>query len=143
MRKGFYCGLVLMICFFTLGMGNMEGDDVVNIPEPEKNYSVTLVDQSDVSIDLEKFSCDGMTYFIGNFGKTELSVDYDRLTSVFFLWHDENIKAKLHLKDGKVIELVVDGKKPCYGVSSFGNCRIKMQDIKNIVIHGKILKKVE
>ena len=141
MKNGFYCGLVLMICFFTLGMGNIGEDDVVNIPEPEQNYSVTLVDQSDVSIDLEKFSCDGMTWFIGNFGKTEVSVDYDRIESVSFLLHDEDVKANLHLKDGKVLELVVDGKKSCYGVSSFGNCRIKMQDIKNIVIHGKILKK--
>ncbi len=141
MRKGFYCGLVLMICFFALGMGNMGEDDVVNIPEPEQNYSVTLVDQSDVSIELEKFSCNGMTYFVGNLGKTEVSVDYDRIDSVFFLLHDEDVKAKLHLKDGKVIELVVDRSKSCYGVSSFGNCRIEFQDIKSIVIHGKMLKK--
>ncbi|MBW2661406.1 MAG: hypothetical protein JRD93_05330 [Deltaproteobacteria bacterium] len=143
MKKGFYCGLVLMICSFILGMGNMGEDDVVNMPEPEQNYSVTLVDQSDVSIDLEKFSCNGMIYFIGNLGKTEVSVGYDRIDSVFFLLHDEDVKAKLHLKNGKVIELVVDRNKSCYGVSSFGNCRIEMQDIKNIVIHGKILKKVE
>ncbi len=141
MKNGFYCGLVLMICFFTLGMGNIVEDDVVNIPEPEKNYSVTLVDQSDVSIDLEEFSCDGMTYFIGKLGKTEVSVDYDRIKSVSFLLHDEDVKAKLHLKDGRVIELVVDGRKPCYGVSSFGNCKIEMQDIKTVSIYGRVQKK--
>ncbi len=143
MKNGFYCGLVVMICFFTLGMGNMGEDDVVNIPEPEQNYSVTIVDQSDVSIDLEKFSCDGMTWFIGYLGKTEVSVDYDRIESVSFLLHDEDVKAKLHLKDGKVLELVVDGRKFCFGVASFGNCRIEMQDIKTVSIHGRTQKVVE
>ena len=141
MKKGFYFSLVVIISFCTLGLGNMGGDDVVNLPEPEQNYSVTLIDQSDVSIELEKFSCNGMTYFIGKFGKSEVSVDYDRIDSVSFLLHNEDVKAKLHLKDGKVIELVVDKNKSCYGVSLFGNCRIEIQDVKNIVIHGKILKK--
>ena len=141
MKKGFYFSLVVIISFCTLGMGGMGGGDRIDMPEPEENYAVNLIDQSDVSIDLEKFSCDGLTYFIGKLGRVEISVDFDKINSVFFLLQDKDVKAKVNLKDGKVIELLVDKTKPCYGVSSFADIRIEMQDIKRITIHGKIQKK--
>jgi hypothetical protein len=141
MKKGFYFSLVVIISFCTLGMGGMGGGDRIDVPEPEENYAVNLIDQSDVSIDLEKFSCDGLTYFIGKLGRVEISVDFDKINSVFFLLQDKDVKAKVNLKDGKVIELLVDKTKPCYGVSSFADIRIEMQDIKRITIHGKIQKK--
>ena len=141
MKKGFYFSLVVIISFCTLGMGGMGGGDRIDMPEPEENYAVNLIDQSDVSIDLEKFSCDGLTCFIGKLGRVELSIGFDKINSVSFLLEDKDVKAKVNLKDGKVIELLVDKRKPCYGVSSFADIRIEMQDIKRITIHGKIQKK--
>ena len=143
MKKVFYFSLVVIISFCTLGMGGMGQGDQIAVPEPEENYAVTLIDQSDVSIELEKFSCDGLTYFIGKLGRVEISIDFDKISSVFFLLQDKDVKAMVNLKDGKVVELVVDKKKPCYGVSSFADIRIEMQDIKRITIKGKMLKKVE
>jgi hypothetical protein len=143
MKKGFYFSLVVILSFCTLGMGGMGEGDAITVPEPEENYAVTLIDQSDVSIDLKKFSCDGLTCFMGKLGRVEISIDFDKINSVFFLLQDKDVKAKVDLKDGKVVELVVDKRKPCYGVSSFADIRIEMQDIKSITIHKKILKKVE
>lgn len=141
MKKGFYFSLVVIISFCTLGMGGIGEGDAITVPEPEENYAVTLIDQSDVSIDLEKFSCDGLTYLIGKRGRIEISIGFDKINSVFFLLQDKDVKAKVNLKDGKVVELIVDKKKPCYGVSSFADIRIEIQDIKRITIREKILKK--
>lgn len=143
MKKGFYFGLVVILSFCTLGMGGMGGGDAITVPEPEENYAVTLIDQADVSIDLEKFSCDGLICLIGKLGRVEISIGFDKINSVFFLLQDKDVKAKVNLKDGKAIELIVDKKKPCYGVSSFADIRIETQDIKRLTIKGKILKKVE
>ncbi|MEA3428702.1 MAG: hypothetical protein U9Q84_05715, partial [Thermodesulfobacteriota bacterium] len=132
MKKVFYFSLVVIISFCTLGMGGMGDGDQISVPEPEENYAVNLIDQSDVSIELEKFSCDGLTYIIGKLGRVEISIDFDKINSVFFLLQDKDVKAMVNLKDGKVVELVVDKKKPCYGVSSFADIRIEMQDIKRI-----------
>lgn len=143
MKKGFYFSLVVIIFFCTLGMGGMRDGDAITVPDPEENYAVTLIDQSDVSIELEKFSCDGLTCLIGKLGRVEISIDFDKINSVFFLLQDKDVNAKVNLKDGRVIELIVDKKKPCYGVSSFADIRIEMQDIKRITIHRKMLKKVE
>ncbi len=138
MKKKWYFGLVVLLCFFTLGMGSMGESDVVNVPEPEKNYKVKLVDQSDMSIDLEKFSYDGQTYLIGKLGKADISIDFDKINSIFFLLQEDDVKAKVNLKDGKVLEIFVEKKKPCYGVSSFADVRIEMQDIKKITIYGTV-----
>ncbi len=141
MKNKLYFGLIALLCLFTLGMGSMGESDVVNIPEPEINYTVNLVDQSDMSIDLEKFSCEGQTYFMGKLGKADISIDFDKINSIFFLLQEDDVKAKVNLKDGKFLEIFVEKNKPCYGVSSFADVRIEMQDIKKITIHGKALKK--
>ena len=136
MKKGWYFGLVILICFLTVGMGNMGEMGVIDIPEPEKNYTATLVDQTDVSMDLEKFSFEGQTYFIGKLGRAEISIDFDKIDSVLFILQDDHVKAKVNLKDGKALEILIDKDKNCYGISSFGNVRIEVQDIKKVAVHG-------
>jgi hypothetical protein len=136
MKKSRHFGLVILICFLTVGMGNMGERGVIDIPEPEKNYTATLVDQADVSMDLEKFSFEGRTYFIGKLGRAEISIDFDKIDSVLFILQDDHVKVKVNLKDGKALEILVDKGKNCYGISSFGNVRIEVQDIKKVAVHG-------
>jgi hypothetical protein len=139
MKKGWYFGLVSFIWFLTVGMGNMGERGVIDIPDPEKNYAVTLVDQTDVSMCLEKFSFEGQTYFIGKLGRAEISIDFDKIGSVLFILQEDNVRAKVKLKDGKALEILVDKGKNCFGISSFANVRIEVQDIKKITMHGKVL----
>jgi len=136
MKKSRYFGLVILICFLTVGMGNMGERGVIDISEPEKNYTATLVDQADVSMDLEKFSFEGQTYFIGKLGRAEISIDFGKIDSVLFILQDDHVKTKVNLKDGKALEILIDKDKNCYGISSFGNVRIEVQDIKKVAVHG-------
>ncbi|MBW1834962.1 MAG: hypothetical protein JRI62_09505 [Deltaproteobacteria bacterium] len=87
-------------------------------------------------MDLEKFSFEGQTYFIGKFGRAEISIDFDKIDSVLFILQDDHVKAKVNLKDGKTLEILIDKDKNCYGISSFGNVRIEVQDIKKVAVHG-------
>jgi hypothetical protein len=139
MKKDWHFGLVILICVLAVGMGNMGEMGVIDIPEPEKNYAATLVDQTDVSMDLEKFSFEGQTYFIGKLGRAEISIDFDKIDSVLFILQDNHVKAKVNLKDGKALEVLADKGKNCYGISSFANVRIEVQDIKKITLHGRAL----
>jgi len=79
----------------------------------KKDYAATLVDQTDVSMDLEKFSFEGQTYFIGKLGRAEISIDFDKIDSVLFILQDDQVKARLNLKDGKTLEIIVDKDKNC------------------------------
>jgi len=130
--------LFLVLCGLTLGMGGMGDDRVVAIPDPENNYRVTLVDQADNSIELEKFSCVGQTYLSGTLGMAEISIDFAKIRSIFFVLDDRRLKANVTLADGSTTTIVVDKTQPCYGVSSFANVKIEMQNIKTITLHEKI-----
>ncbi len=132
-------GFLLVLCGFTLGMGGLGSDRVVAIPEPVDNYRVTLVDQADVSMDLEKFSCDGQTYLSGTLGKAEISIDFEKIRSIFFILDDRLLKADVKLNDGRTTMIVVDKTQLCYGVSAFADVKIEMQNIKTITLHGKII----
>ena len=129
--------LLLVMCVFTLGMGGMGSDRVVSIPEPVFNYRATLVDQADVSMDLEKFSCEGQTYLSGTLGKAEISIDFEKIRAIFFLLDGKHLQANVNLSDGRTKTIIVDKKQPCYGASSYADVKIEMQHIKTITLHGK------
>jgi hypothetical protein len=118
-------------------MGGMGDKRVIAIPEPDQNYRVTLVDQADVSMDLEKFSCAGQTYLSGFLGKAEISIDFEKIRSIFFILDDRQLKAKVNLAGGRTTTMVVEKSQPCYGVSPFANVKIEMQNIKTITLHEK------
>lgn len=120
------------MCLFSLGMGGMGENAVVNVPRTEKNFAAKLIDQSDVSVDLERFSLDGQTFLTGKFGKSEISIDFDKISTVDFYLQQGNVKARVHLKSGQLVEIILEKTKPCYGVAPFANVRIQVQDIKQI-----------
>ena len=134
MNKKLWSAFVGLLCLLSLGMGGMGENSVVNIPKTDDNFAVTLMDQSDVSMELERFSFDGQTFLTGKFGKSDISIDFEIIDTVAFLSQENEVKAGVRLKDGQLVEIMVDKKKACFGTSSFANVRIGVSDIKIITI---------
>lgn len=124
--------LVIVFSLFIMGMGNMDGSGPVTIPEPETDYAVTMVDRSDLSMDLERFSCNGQVFISGNKGNARISIPFDKIVTVHFFLKDEMLTANVKLKDDKSVTLTVGKDQPCYGALSYGSIKIEMQDIKSI-----------
>ena len=137
MRRLRYGGMLILLCCLTMGMGSMGVPSSVKTPEPDKNIAVTLVDQDDVSMELEKFSCEGMTYLTGTLGKSDLSIDFERIRSILFVAEGDGTRAVVTMDGQKEVEIMVKGNTPCFGVSSFADVRIEVGDIKKIVLHGR------
>ncbi|MCG6908738.1 MAG: hypothetical protein LJE94_01280 [Deltaproteobacteria bacterium] len=137
MRKKVLGGLFVWICCLSLGMGTMGDQTAVKPPEPDVNYTATVVDQDDVSLDLEKFTMDGQTYLTGKLGKADLSIDFEKIRSILFVTADGKTKAIVTLDDRKQVELTIEHDAPFYGMSSFADVRIGLQDIKKILITGR------
>ena len=136
MKRTLSGSLFVLICCMSLGMGSM-GDQVsVKAPEPDKNVMVTLIDQDDVSLELEKFSCQGQTYITGKMGKADLSIDFEKIRSILSVDKRGQRTALVNLKDNKQVELVLEKDIPCFGTSSFADVRIMTHDIKKVVFHG-------
>ena len=130
------CLLLLMVAALgCLGMGGMGGG--IEIPQTTKNFSVVLVDRSGLSISLDRFSCDGNTFFAGKLGMAEASVDFGRIRSVAFEKAEKKmVAAVIHLKDGETVRLLMEDDLACYGAASVADVRILVSDIKSIEFKG-------
>ena len=140
MKKIGYWVAVLAMCCMLMGMGNIGGDSgVIKITEPEKNFKVKLVDQGDVSVILEQFSCQGQIYFPGKRGKAEISIEFERIAQVDFFFKDLELYASVALKDGGKVEMTVDRDRPCLGKAEFANVKIRMEDVKQVVFLQQVI----
>ena len=115
-----------------MGMGSSGESAPVTVPEPETDYAVVLVDQSDVSTALEKFSCDGQVFISGKRGNAHISIPFQKISSVQFFLKDAVLTADVKLKDEPSVTITVEKDQPCYGTLSYGSMKINMEDIKSI-----------
>jgi len=143
MKRVLYLSIMILTYIFLTGMGSLGGSGEVKVPEPEINYRVTLIDQLDVSTELEKFTCEGQVYLSGKRGEAHVSIGFDKISSIRFFRRKDGVIAEVHLKDGKVISLKVKKDICCYGMFSYGKFKIAMKDIKSITIHGIVPAKEE
>ena len=129
----------LIAAIVGLGMGNVGGDGVIEIPQAVRNFSVTLTDASGLTIDLSNFTCEGKTFFSGKLGRADASVDFaDIQTVTISTRNEENVKAVLALKSGETVSLIMDKQLACYGSSEIADIRIILADIRQIEIQGRI-----
>jgi hypothetical protein len=131
-RALYYALLLLVIGFTTLGMGGLGEQDSVETPEPDRIYTVTLIDQSDVSMALEKITCNGQTYITGEMGRARLSIDFLKISAIFFYLEDDKVRAEVKLHDGQKAVIYMERSVPWYGRASFADVKIETKDIKTI-----------
>lgn len=135
-RKKVCVAILAISALLCLGMGDL-GDDGVEIPKTGRNYSVRLVDRSGLSIDLERFSFEGKTFFYGKLGMANASVDFDKIRSVRFeRGEDGKVVAEIELDNGETVSLVMKKSLACYGSSSVADIKIEIGDIDTIQMLG-------
>jgi hypothetical protein len=139
MRKTGLAGLLVILCFFLVGMGGLGGTGSINVPEPGTNYSATIIDLSDFATRVEKFSFEGKTFLAGKMGDADITIGFDRITSIAFVLHEDRLTAEVRLRDGETIPLSMNKKVACYGEFAYGGYRIAVEHIKSITVHGEVL----
>ena len=132
MKKTWYLLMMMAIGCMTLGMGSFGNQATVETPEPDRNYAATLIDQSDVSMALEKLSYNGQTYITGEMGRARLSIDFLKISAIFFYLEDDRIRAEILLNDGKKATIYMEKDIPWFGSAAFADVRIETKDIKTI-----------
>lgn len=128
---------MVIVCLGVVGMGGVGDESLVRLPRSDRNFRVTVTDQSDVSMDLESFSWGGQTHLFGKRGRAEISVDFIKVARVRFFLEQNDVRAEIVLKDGQVLSITMDTGRPCYGRHPYGNVKIEVRDIKTLVFHGR------
>lgn len=145
MKKYLVVLSALFVTPFIMGMGIGGGNVKHNIPVPDKNFSATIVDSQGVTTKVTQISFDGKTYLAGQRGNTNVTIPFDKISSVQVgkLAEEKKLSAFITLKVGGTLNISVDGNLPCYGSADFGNVQVEFKDIRKVDIHGIVPKETQ
>ena len=134
------CILALFLLFplGALAMGFLGGDVPSSIPKPARSFAFTLIDQQGVETRLRDFTIEGSLYLTGQHGKGTVAIPFERVRVVRLQAVSAGLHARLDLADGTTADLVVDGRKKCYGRLEYGNFEIELRDLERMVNHGEM-----
>ncbi len=128
--------VILMIAFFAIGMGTFGDKEPTKIPEPDDDFSATVIDQGDVSSDITLFSLDGQTFISGRYGGATVSIPFDNIQEMNFYAKGSDLFATVIMRKTPQVELKMDKDRIFYGQLPYGLFSIKIGDVKKIMITG-------
>ena len=119
-------------------MGFGEDQPDTRIPEPSLSYRVLVRDRGLNEFDVVRASFDGHIYLTGAVGKAKVSIPSKKINRVDFEpTEGRDVLAIVTLNSGKQQTLQVRGTTPCYGEAEFGNMKIELRYLKDLVIRGR------
>jgi hypothetical protein len=118
-------------------MGVLGGGAPGSIPKPAKNFAFTLVDLQGVETRLHEFSIEGSLYLSGHHGNGTASIPFDRIRVVRLQAEGGELQARVELTDGTTVTVAVDGRKICYGRTSYGYFQIELRELEKMVNQGE------
>jgi len=128
--------VILMIAFFAIGMGTFGDKEPTKIPEPDDDFSATVIDQGDVSSDITLFSLDGQTFISGRYGGATVSIPFDNIQEMNFYAKGSDLFATVIMRKTPQVELKMDKDRIFYGQLPYGLFSIQIGDVKKIMITG-------
>lgn len=131
-----YTLVIIGVAFLALGMGSLGEEEPTKIPEPNDDFSATLIDQRDISSDITLFSLDGQTFLSGKHGGATVSIPFKNIREIEFYAKDGDLFVAVILREGPQVELRVDKNRVFYGRLPYGLFSIKSEDVKMITING-------
>ena len=104
------------------------------IPIPARDFSATVEDHGGVSMKVDRVSYNGEVFLYGEIGAAQVTIPFEKLTTVEFLPDpaEDKRKATATMKDGQSISMLVDDDTLCYGKTQFGNYSIEVEDLRRI-----------
>lgn len=137
-KKGLIVLCFVAIYLVSTGMGEFITTLNENFPIPAKNFAAVIVDQSGVKTEVSLFSINGFTFLYGTRGKGTYSIPFEKLQSITFRRTNEKLETTARLTTGKVITIMSEPGQDCYGRTEFGTYSIKLGDVQQILITGRI-----
>jgi hypothetical protein len=137
-------GLILS-AFFLLGMGNMmePPEKQVEIPHPDKEISVNILDSQGQALNLTQFSLNGQTYLTGKLGAGQVAIPLGQIRLVSLAPEGKEISAKLEMVDHSLMNLQMDKSITAYGKIKFGTYKVTLERLRKIEILGVAERKKE
>jgi len=130
----------IVLLFFLpliMGMGSLFGSPPGKIPEPEKKFTATFIDQMDITVQCTDVSIAGETLLEGTHGKGDYTVSFDKIKSIIFYLKNGELTGNASLRDGSTVSLVLKKDTMAYGRTKYGTFQIKLSDLKKVIIYQR------
>jgi hypothetical protein len=131
-------GVLLAAAFWLMGLGGgTESGSGSNIPIPQENFTVTVVDRSGQSLEARRFTWEGKVQFRAQLGNATVSLPFSKIRSVKVSAGNGDkagalARAAVTLRTGDTVEVALDRASKCYGETKFGNYEIFLKDVASI-----------
>ncbi len=138
LRGGTRIILLLSLVPFLLGLGGGNGstEDGATLPLPQKNFSVTLMDNTGLVTGTSRMTWEGKNYLKGQYGEATITIPFEKIQVVKFLPEDGAnptlIQAQVQLTSGKTYPLSIDRTTKVYAETDFGQLEIFVQDLQQM-----------
>ncbi|MGM0609617.1 MAG: hypothetical protein ACQES5_00860 [Thermodesulfobacteriota bacterium] len=123
---------LVILALLCLAMGGGGDGPVTFVPEPDRNFSARIVDQSDTSYTVDNLSVDGLTLLPAEMGKAEIGVDFSKIDIINFYLQGERELAEVIFSDSRQKKFYLSPETVFYARSQWGNMKLLCKDIKTI-----------
>ncbi|MFO7818406.1 MAG: hypothetical protein R6V39_12105 [Desulfovibrionales bacterium] len=123
---------LVILALLCLAMGGGGDGPVTFVPEPDRNFSARIVDQSDTSYTVDNLSVDGLTLLPAEMGKAEIGVDFSKIDIINFYLQGERELAEVVFSDSRQKKFYLSPETVFYARSQWGNMKLLCKDIKTI-----------
>ena len=127
-------GTLLLSLFVLLtAMGGSGGGGFERAPRVEKNYTVVVTDLSGNTLKGERFSCEGRLHFSGYQGMAQVSIPFDKVSTLTFGdKRERKVKVTARLRDGSETSFEIEANSRLFGDTSFGSFQLRADEVKTI-----------
>ena len=126
--------IILALLPLLTAMSALQNQNPEKIPVPEKKYSATFIDQTDLMMDCRNISIDGDTFVEGKRGNGTITIPFEIINEVSFMLEGEKLTGVIKLRDGSIVQLLLLKNQKAYGQTKYGTYQIKLSDLKKMTI---------
>ena len=119
---------------FLIAMSAFQNQNPEKIPVPEKRYSATFIDLTDLMTDCRNISIEGETFLEGKRGNGTITIPFEIINEISFMLEGDKLAGAVKLRDGNTVQLMLLKNQKAYGQTKYGTFQIKLSDLKKMTI---------
>jgi len=124
---------VAVLSLGLLGMGGFGGNRDSGLPAHE--FRAVLTDVDGTRMEVDRFTAGGDASLEGELGRGRLRVPFDNASGIAFeRLEAERVRARITLRQGEPVTLMVRGSTTFYGQTPGGAFQIRARDLRSIEI---------
>jgi len=129
--------LLVVAAFFLLGMGDLGLTGEKTPRAPSKNFTGTVTDRSNVTVEASHIHCDGKTSIKAYMGDMRLTLPFEKIKKVdFYSTSGGYTLGDVNFRNGEMKKLRFKSLTRCYGETDLGQLMVKVKDLKRIVFNS-------